>query len=131
MILIGHVTKEGILAGPRVIEHMVDTVLQFEGERHYSYRILRATKNRFGSTNEIGIFEMHDDGMHEVKESFRSISFRTDVRRIRCDNRCDVGRDKADLDRSSGISQFNKLRPTAKDGDRLRSPPPANAVGSP
>ncbi len=67
LILIGHVTKEGILAGPRVIEHMVDTVLQFEGERHYSYRILRATKNRFGSTNEIGIFEMHDDGMHEVK----------------------------------------------------------------
>jgi len=67
LVLIGHVTKEGILAGPRVIEHMVDTVLQFEGERHYSYRILRATKNRFGSTNEIGIFEMHDDGMHEVK----------------------------------------------------------------
>ena len=67
LILIGHVTKEGVLAGPRVIEHMVDTVLQFEGERHYSYRILRAAKNRFGSTNEIGIFEMHDDGMHEVK----------------------------------------------------------------
>ena len=67
LVLIGHVTKEGILAGPRVIEHMVDTVLQFEGERHYSYRILRATKNRFGSTNEIGIFDMHDDGMHEVK----------------------------------------------------------------
>ncbi|HTR82806.1 MAG TPA: DNA repair protein RadA [Bacteroidota bacterium] len=67
LILIGHVTKEGILAGPRVIEHMVDTVLQFEGERHYSYRILRAAKNRFGSTNEIGIFEMRDDGMHEVK----------------------------------------------------------------
>jgi DNA repair protein RadA/Sms len=67
LVLIGHVTKEGILAGPRVIEHMVDTVMQFEGERHYSYRILRATKNRFGSTNEIGIFEMHDDGMHEVK----------------------------------------------------------------
>jgi len=67
LVLIGHVTKEGLLAGPRVIEHMVDTVLQFEGERHYAYRILRATKNRFGSTNEIGIFEMHDDGMHEVK----------------------------------------------------------------
>lgn len=67
MVLIGHVTKEGVIAGPRVIEHMVDTVMQFEGERHYSYRILRATKNRFGSTNEIGIFEMHDDGMHEVK----------------------------------------------------------------
>ena len=66
VFLVGHVTKEGIIAGPRVVEHMVDTVLQFEGERHYAYRILRATKNRFGSTNEIGIFEMHDAGLREV-----------------------------------------------------------------
>lgn len=66
IILIGHVTKEGVIAGPRVIEHMVDTVLQFEGERHYAYRILRGIKNRFGSTNEIGIFEMHDTGLCEV-----------------------------------------------------------------
>ncbi len=66
VFLIGHVTKEGVIAGPRVIEHMVDTVLQFEGEAHYSYRILRALKNRFGSTNEIGIFEMHDTGLREV-----------------------------------------------------------------
>ncbi len=64
--LVGHITKDGVIAGPKVIEHMVDTVLQFEGERHYSYRILRATKNRFGSTNEIGIFEMHDSGLREV-----------------------------------------------------------------
>lgn len=67
VFIVGHVTKEGVIAGPRVIEHMVDTVLQFEGERHYSYRILRAAKNRFGSTNEIGIFEMHDTGLREVK----------------------------------------------------------------
>lgn len=67
VVVIGHVTKEGIIAGPRVIEHMVDTVLQFEGEAHYSYRILRALKNRFGSTNEIGIFEMHDSGLREVR----------------------------------------------------------------
>jgi DNA repair protein RadA/Sms len=65
--LIGHVTKEGMLAGPKIIEHMVDTVLQFEGERHYSYRILRAIKNRFGSTNEIGVFEMRETGLEEVK----------------------------------------------------------------
>jgi DNA repair protein RadA/Sms len=64
--LVGHVTKEGVIAGPKVIEHMVDTLLQFEGERHYAYRILRAMKNRFGSTNEIGIFEMHDGGLKEV-----------------------------------------------------------------
>jgi DNA repair protein RadA/Sms len=61
------VTKEGVIAGPKVIEHMVDTVLQFEGEHHYAYRILRAMKNRFGSTNEIGIFEMHDGGLKEVE----------------------------------------------------------------
>ena len=67
IVVIGHVTKEGMIAGPRVIEHMVDTVLQFEGEAHYSYRILRALKNRFGSTNEIGIFEMHDSGLREVR----------------------------------------------------------------
>jgi DNA repair protein RadA/Sms len=67
VFLIGHVTKEGVIAGPKVIEHMVDTVLQFEGERHYAYRILRALKNRFGSTNEIGVFEMRDTGLHEVK----------------------------------------------------------------
>lgn len=67
IIIVGHVTKEGAIAGPKVLEHIVDTVLQFEGERSYSFRILRAQKNRFGSTNEIGIFEMHDDGLHEVK----------------------------------------------------------------
>lgn len=67
VILIGHVTKDGMIAGPKVLEHIVDTVLQFEGERSYSYRILRSQKNRFGSTNEIGIFEMHDDGLQEVK----------------------------------------------------------------
>ena len=66
IILIGHVTKEGELAGPRVLEHLVDTVLQFEGERSYSYRLLRTVKNRFGSTNEVGVFEMKDSGMEEV-----------------------------------------------------------------
>ncbi|HJF18837.1 MAG TPA: DNA repair protein RadA [Enterococcus columbae] len=66
IFIVGHVTKEGALAGPRMLEHMVDTVLYFEGERHQSFRILRAVKNRFGSTNEIGIFEMHDTGLQEV-----------------------------------------------------------------
>jgi DNA repair protein RadA/Sms len=66
VFLIGHVTKEGVIAGPRVVEHMVDTVLHFEGEQHYAHRILRALKNRFGSTNEIGIFEMLESGLREV-----------------------------------------------------------------
>lgn len=67
IFIIGHVTKEGTIAGPRVLEHLVDTVLYFEGDRYDSYRILRAVKNRFGSTNEIGIFEMKDKGFEEVK----------------------------------------------------------------
>lgn len=67
MILVGHVTKEGSIAGPRVLEHMVDTVLYFEGEKYHSYRMLRGVKNRFGSTNEIGIFEMTGTGLAEVK----------------------------------------------------------------
>lgn len=65
--IVGHVTKQGAIAGPRVLEHMVDTVLYFEGESHMSYRVLRGVKNRFGSTNEIGIFEMGDIGLSEVK----------------------------------------------------------------
>ncbi|MEI3226689.1 MAG: DNA repair protein RadA [Lachnospiraceae bacterium] len=67
IFVVGHVTKEGVVAGPRVLEHMVDTVLYFEGDRHASYRILRGVKNRFGSTNEIGVFEMCQNGLQEVK----------------------------------------------------------------
>ncbi|HEX7065063.1 MAG TPA: DNA repair protein RadA [Bacillales bacterium] len=65
--IVGHVTKEGAIAGPRLLEHMVDAVLYFEGERHHTYRILRAVKNRFGSTNEIGVFEMKEAGLEEVR----------------------------------------------------------------
>lgn len=66
LLMVGHVTKEGMIAGPRVLEHMVDTVLYFEGERYSSYRLLRAHKNRFGPTNEIGVFEMSSSGLQEV-----------------------------------------------------------------
>ena len=66
VILIGHITKDGSIAGPKILEHMVDTVLQFEGDRHYAYRILRTLKNRFGSTDELGIYEMTDEGMKGV-----------------------------------------------------------------
>ena len=66
VLLIGHITKEGSLAGPKILEHIVDTVLQFEGDRHYLYRILRANKNRFGSTDELAIFEMQQSGLREV-----------------------------------------------------------------
>lgn len=66
IFIVGHVTKEGAIAGPRLLEHMVDTVLYFEGERHHTYRIVRSVKNRFGSTNEMGIFEMKEEGLREV-----------------------------------------------------------------
>ncbi|HNO71565.1 MAG TPA: DNA repair protein RadA, partial [Bacteroidia bacterium] len=66
VFLIGHITKDGMLAGPKVLEHMVDTVLQFEGDRHHIYRLLRTLKNRFGSTNELGIYEMMGSGLREV-----------------------------------------------------------------
>ncbi|PIR12284.1 MAG: DNA repair protein RadA, partial [Flavobacteriales bacterium CG11_big_fil_rev_8_21_14_0_20_35_7] len=66
VILIGHITKEGIIAGPKILEHMVDVVLQFEGDRNHLYRILRAQKNRFGSTSELGIYEMQQNGLREV-----------------------------------------------------------------
>ncbi|MEX0987688.1 MAG: DNA repair protein RadA [Bacteroidales bacterium] len=66
VVLIGHITKEGSLAGPKILEHIVDTVLQFEGDSHHIYRILRASKNRFGSTSELGVFEMRNDGLAEV-----------------------------------------------------------------
>jgi len=71
VILIGHVTKEGELAGPKVLEHLVDTVLRIEGDRNYTYRILRSIKNRYGSTNEIGVFEMNSEGMKAVKNPSR------------------------------------------------------------
>jgi DNA repair protein RadA/Sms len=66
ILIVGHVTKEGFIAGPKILEHMVDTVLQFEGEKTYPYRILRAIKNRYGSTNEIGVFDMQNTGLIEV-----------------------------------------------------------------
>src|SRR6201999_1005615 len=69
VILVGHVTKEGSIAGPRVLEHLVDCVLQFEGERERTYRTLRALKNRFGSTNDVGVFEMHTSGLVEVQDA--------------------------------------------------------------
>lgn len=78
VILIGHITKEGSIAGPKVLEHMVDTVLQFEGDRNFVYRILRAHKNRFGSTNELGIYEMQGSGLREVSNPSEILISKTD-----------------------------------------------------
>jgi len=73
IVLVGHVTKDGAIAGPRVLEHMVDTVLYFEGEQHQNFRVLRAVKNRFGATNEIGLFEMADKGLTEIANASQAL----------------------------------------------------------
>ena len=78
VILIGHINKEGAIAGPKVLEHIVDAVIQFEGDRHYMYRILRAIKNRFGSTSEIGIYEMNQTGLREVSNPSEMLLSQTD-----------------------------------------------------
>jgi DNA repair protein RadA/Sms len=78
VVLIGHITKDGHIAGPKILEHMVDTVLQFEGDRHHVYRILRAHKNRFGSTNELGIYEMLSEGLRAVTNPSELLISKTD-----------------------------------------------------
>lgn len=82
MFIVGHVNKDGAIAGPKVMEHIVDCVLYFEGQRNLTYRILRAIKNRFGSTNEIGMFEMADSGLLEV-ENPSMMFWRADLQTLR------------------------------------------------
>ena len=83
VILIGHINKEGTLAGPKVLEHIVDTVLQFEGDQHYMYRILRSIKNRFGSTAELGIYEMRQDGLRQVSNGMSGVAIASAIEGIR------------------------------------------------
>src|SRR5690606_27779929 len=78
VILIGHITKDGNIAGPKILEHMVDTDLQFEGDRNHIYRILRANKNRFGSTNELGSYEMQGSGLREVSNPSEILIYKND-----------------------------------------------------
>ena len=103
IFIVGHVTKEGTLAGPRMLEHMVDTVLYFEGERHHTFRILRAVKNRFGSTNEIGIFEMQSGGLVEVLNPSQVFLEGVVGMGDWFINRCDHGRDASDFGGGSGF----------------------------
>ena len=102
IFIVGHVTKEGTVAGPRVLEHMVDTVLYFEGDRHASYRILRGVKNRFGSTNEIGVFEMRETGLEEVPNPSEVYVERSPGGCIRISRGMLNGRNTPDPDGDSG-----------------------------
>jgi len=103
VFLIGHITKDGSIAGPKILEHMVDTVLQFEGDRNYAYRILRTLKNRFGSSSELGIYEMTGEGMRQVSNPSEILITQKEEqfeRRSDCRN---YGRNKAVAHRSAGV----------------------------
>ena len=105
-IIIGHVTKEGNIAGPRVLEHMVDTVLYIEGERYFAYRILRSVKNRFGSTNEVGMFEMKNEGMVEISNPSQILISEREENTPRIGCCCNYGRIKAITYRATGINKY-------------------------
>ena len=106
-IIIGHVTKEGNIAGPRVLEHMVDTVLYIEGERYFAYRILRSVKNRFGSTNEVGMFEMKNEGMVEISNPSQILISEREENTPRIGCCCNYGRIKAFTYRATSINKYN------------------------
>lgn len=108
-IIIGHVTKEGNIAGPRVLEHMVDTVLYLEGERYFSYRILRGVKNRFGSTNEVGMFEMQSEGMMEIANPSSILISEREDNPSRKYNSCKSRRYKATFNRTSSTNNANSI----------------------
>lgn len=120
VFLVGHVTKDGSIAGPKVLEHMVDTVLYFEGDSSHTYRIVRGIKNRFGPTNEIGVFEMQEKGLKEVPNpsTFFPGGEAAKCCRFGC---CSLsGRYKADPGGNSGSGQFHKFRNSASYGYRCR-----------
>ena len=118
IFIVGHVTKEGVVAGPRVLEHMVDTVLYFEGDRNDTYRILRAVKNRFGSTNEIGVFEMEESGLAGGEKSFGNAAFRTARRSVRFGGGLLHGRNQAHSSGGSGTGDGNRLWNGKEDSQR-------------
>jgi predicted ATP-dependent serine protease len=130
VILIGHITKEGSLAGPKVLEHMVDVVLQFEGDTNYMYRILRSNKNRFGSTNELGIFEMESDGLHEILNPSEQLISKVKPPCQRHINCIHHRRSAALFNRNSGAGKYSSLRNTATFFNWFRSAKVEHAFGS-
>ena len=122
-VLVGHVTKDGAVAGPRVLEHLVDCVLQFEGDRYQEHRVLRATKNRFGSTNELGVFEMTAAGLVGVPDPSRALRHDASGRDRRGSRLC-PGRDPADLARDPGARRPDRSRDAAAGRNGRRSEAP-------
>ena len=119
VVLVGHITKDGAIAGPKVLEHIVDTVLQFEGDRHYLYRILRSIKNRFGSTSELGIYEMRTEGLRPVGNPSE-----------RRGHLCRHRRRSPLPHRGASTCQHGCIRYSTAERDRFRPPPTQYVVGS-
>ena len=119
IFVVGHVTKDGGIAGPKVLEHMVDCVLYFEGERHQNYRVLRGVKNRFGSTNEIGVFEMFDTGLHEVLNPSTVMLDELAAGRSRCERNLRTGGQPPPAGGDTGARCNDRLRYAAQDGKRI------------
>ena len=119
--LVGHVTKDGSLAGPKALEHVVDTVLYFEGERHHSHRVVRAVKNRFGAVSELGVFEMTGAGLQPGAESVEAVPRRASGQRARIGRPVHRRGLAADPRRGAGARQHQHLRHGAAHGERHRS----------
>ena len=124
VFLIGHVTKEGAIAGPRVLEHIVDTVLYLEGDRFQSYRLLRSVKNRFGATSEVGVFEMRERGMVEVRNPSEAFLAERLVNAPGSSYRCDHGGHPATAGRDPGSDQPDRFRQPAPHAQRRGLQPP-------
>ena len=129
VILVGHVTKDGQIAGPRVVEHMVDAVLSFEGEGSQQFRILRAIKNRFGPTDEIGVFEMTGAGLPRSRKSVRAVPVRARSRQPRHRCLCRNRGDPAAPGRNPGAGRSDVARDPAARGRRLGSEPAVDGAG--
>ena len=127
MFLVGHVTKEGAIAGPRVLEHIVDVVLYLEGERFHQYRLLRGAKNRFGSTDEVGVFEMTQDGPARGHQPLAGVPGRAQRGHARLGGGGDDGGHAADPGRGAGADRQHRQRPAAPHRQRLRYEPAADA----
>jgi DNA repair protein RadA/Sms len=123
VMIVGHVTKEGTIAGPRVLEHMVDAVLYLEGDRHHQYRILRAVKNRFGSTDEVGVFEMADVGLREVRNPSEAFLEERDGSASGSTVAVTVEGTRPDPGRGPGVDHLDRVRDAAAERQRLRDQP--------
>ena len=129
VFLIGHITKEGSIAGPKLLEHIVDAVLQFEGDRNYTYRILRTLKNRFGSTDEMGIYEMQANGLRQVSNPSELLLSQKDEELSGSSIAATMEGMRPMLIETQALGKYRRIRHPATHRHRIRSAPPEHAAG--